>query len=390
MKNHTTVTLKDIAEITAGQSAPQGDECFSDNGTPFVRAGSLDALLNGKTEDDLEHIEESVAKDHRLRLFPKDTVLFAKSGMSAKLGRIYRLRKPAYVVSHLAAILPKASLESRYLQRWLEHSPPSRLIPNDSYPSIGLSEISKLEVSLPALPEQRRIADILDKADAIRRKRQESNDLIKDVLKSAYLEFFGNPRRNSMAWNVDVLGEVCSVDRGKFTPRPRNDPRFYDGPYPFIQTGDISSSGGLLSKWKQTLNDEGVAVSRSFGPGTVVIAIVGATIGETAILARKMYCPDSVIGIVPRQDKVTSEYIEFTLRFFKQHFRDMAPETARANINLDTLRPLEIPIPPMPLQQQFSRMFQKCYAMKKNVVDPKDETEDLFNSLVQTAFRGEL
>lgn len=252
------------------------------------------------------------------------------------------------------------------------------------------AQVAALSIPLPPLPEQRRIAEVLDKANAIRQKRQHSTDLAMELLKSSYLHIFGNPRRRSKPWPLEPLGAACSVDRGKFTPRPRNDPKYYGGPHPFIQTGDISSSGGLLSKWKQTLNDEGVAVSRSFGPGTVVIAIVGATIGETAILTREMYCPDSVIGIVPHPDKVTSEYVEFTLRFFKQHFRDMAPETARANINLDTLRPLEVPIPPMPLQQQFSRIFQKCYGMKKRVVDPLDETDDLVNSLVQRAFRGEL
>jgi type I restriction enzyme S subunit len=288
-----------------------------------------------------------------------------------------------------------AKIVPRYLYRWFNSDAVQHLVRLCGRQTTNISNMSferceSLEVPLPSLPEQRRIADILDKADAIRRKRQESTDLTMELLKSSYLHLFGNPRRVSKSWEVEPLGDVCSVDRGKFTPRPRNDPKYYGGPHPFIQTGDITSSGGLLSKWKQTLNDEGVAVSRSFRPGTVVIAIVGATIGETAILMREMYCPDSVIGISPRHDKVTSEYVEFTLRFFKQHFRDMAPETARANINLDTLRPLDIPIPPMSLQQQFSQMFRKCYEMKQKVVDPRDETDDLFNSLVQRAFGGEL
>ncbi|MDY3562698.1 restriction endonuclease subunit S [Gemmata sp. JC673] len=252
------------------------------------------------------------------------------------------------------------------------------------------SHVAKIRIPLPPLAEQRRIADILDKADAIRRKRETVTSYIGELLMSAYLEFFREPRQNHLKWPTQNLGAVASVDRGKFTPRPRNDPRFYDGDHPFIQTGDIAASGGILTKWKQTLNKEGAAVSRSFRPGSIVVAIVGATIGETAILAREMYCPDSVVGIVPHGDILTSEYVEYTLRFFKQHFRDMAPETARANINLETLRPLQVPIPPLELQMKFSAVFRKCYAMSAKLSEPTNESDGLFHSLVQRAFRGEL
>lgn len=84
--------------------------------------------------------------------------------------------------------------------------------------------------------------------------------------------------------------------------------------------------------------------SGSFPAGTVVIAIVGATIGVTAILEVEMYCPDSVVGIRVDPAKATTEYVEFLLRFWRPIFIAQAPETARANINLDTLRPLRIPV----------------------------------------------
>jgi type I restriction enzyme S subunit len=81
-----------------------------------------------------------------------------------------------------------------------------------------------------------------------------------------------------------------------------------------------------------------------------VIAIVGATIGMTAILEVEVYCPDSVVGIQVNAAKASKEYVEFLLRFWRPVFLAQAPETARANIHLDTLRPLRIPLPPLPLQ----------------------------------------
>ena len=248
-----------------------------------------------------------------------------------------------------------------------------------------------LTIPLPAtLEEQQRIAAILDKADAIRRNRHKVRGVVQELLRSSYLDLFGDPRTNPKGWEVKALGAIASVERGKFTPRPRNDPRYYDGVYPFIQTGDISASGGILSRWTQTLNEEGRAVSRSFPTRTIVIAIVGATIGETAILAREMYCPDSVIGITPHEGVATAEYLEYSLRFFKRVFRDMAPETARANINLETLRPLRLPVPNHELQGRFSNMFTKCYGLNRRTSEPGDRTIDLFDSLIQRAFRGGL
>lgn len=68
-------------------------------------------------------------------------------------------------------------------------------------------------------------------------------------------------------WEVKRLGEVADVKRGKFTPRPRNDPRFYGGNIPFVQTGDVTNSGGRISKYTQTLNKDGLEVSILFKKG---------------------------------------------------------------------------------------------------------------------------
>lgn len=381
------VPLGDLCHYENGGTPSKKESTFWGGEIPWITSTEVNdgTVLPARSYVTAEGIRNSAAKQ-----VPEGTLLLVtRTGVGKVAITPYALA----FSQDITAVFPQPSrLDVRYLRHFLDTQGRyfDRLSRGATIKGITREVLNQLGIPLPVLPEQRRIADILDKSAEIRRKRQYSVTLLNEFLKASYLALFADPRGNKKAWHQEPLGVVCSVNRGKFTPRPRNDPKFYGGAYPFIQTGDISSSGGLLSKWKQTLNEDGVSVSRSFQPGTIVIAIVGATIGETAILMLEMYCPDSVVGIVPHPDKVTSEYIEFTLRFFKQRFRDMAPETARANINLDTLRPLQIPIPPMPLQQQFSRLFQKCYALKQKVTEPRDETEDLFNSLVQRAFRGEL
>ncbi|HEB93336.1 MAG TPA: hypothetical protein ENI94_07690 [Gammaproteobacteria bacterium] len=99
------VFLKEIATVSAGQGAPKNSSDFSEEGIPFVRAGSLDKLLEGAKENSLELVTEATAKKYKLKLYPAGSVLFAKSGMSATKDRVYCLKNPAYVVNHLAVII---------------------------------------------------------------------------------------------------------------------------------------------------------------------------------------------------------------------------------------------------------------------------------------------
>ena len=107
--------LKDIAVIGAGQGAPQGDKYYCNNGIPFVKAGNLQELLEGKPITEIQKVSNEVAKQYKLKLYPRGTILFAKSGMSCMKGYVYVLPQEAYVVNHLACVIPKNDI-SMYLK----------------------------------------------------------------------------------------------------------------------------------------------------------------------------------------------------------------------------------------------------------------------------------
>src|SRR3989442_8697 len=134
-----------LAEVRSGGGGPQDSKAFSTSGFPFVRAGSLPKLLDGATEYSLELIEPEVARQYGLSLFPAGTVLFAKSGMSATKGHVYRLRNPAYVVNHLAALIPHDPEDSAFLVRVLQRFSPTVLIKDPAYPSIRLGDIESMK-----------------------------------------------------------------------------------------------------------------------------------------------------------------------------------------------------------------------------------------------------
>jgi type I restriction enzyme, S subunit len=235
----TKYKLKDIAEVSAGDSAPSKDD-FSSDGIPFIRASSLDFLTNKGLIEKCEKIDKQLASRNNLRLFPKHSVIFAKSGMSAKMGRVYELATDSYVVSHLAVLQAKSNLVNpSFLKYYFSYKPPFHLIRDDAYPSIRLSDIGLIEVDLPDMITQNKIVAVLDKASSLVRKREDTIELFAELLKAIFLETFGDPITNPKNWETEILEGIATLERGRFSPRPRNDPSYFDGEYPFIQTGVI-------------------------------------------------------------------------------------------------------------------------------------------------------
>jgi type I restriction enzyme S subunit len=186
MRQLNFVALGDVAEVTAGGGAPQEDKFFTEEGFPFIRAGSLIKLLNNEGESSLEQINEDNAKIHGLKLYPKDSVLFAKSGMSATKGHVYRTKQPCYVVNHLAVIIPNMLCDASYIEKVLKKYPPVSLIQDPAYPSIRLSDIAKLKIPLPPLAEQKRIAAVLDKAAEIKVNRELAIEKLESFIASLF------------------------------------------------------------------------------------------------------------------------------------------------------------------------------------------------------------
>jgi len=313
-------------------------------------------------------------------------------GCRGSCGTVHITAPRSYANGNAMALdgLDSSRVDINFLAHYFRYRGVSDVISGTSQPQIIQQNLVRVEVPLPSLPEQRRIAAILDQAGALRAKRWEALAQLDSLTHSIFIEMFGNPIINEKKWPLERLDKLARIERGKFSPRPRNDPSYYGGCFPFIQIGDISNCDGRLNNWSQTLNERGKAVSRSFPPGTVVIAIVGATLGITAILDVEVYCPDSIIGLIPDKQKSSAEYIDWILRFWRPTFVSQAPETARANMNLESLRPLKIPLPPFSLQREFSHKVAAVNMLKSKQVDSLSKLDSLFASLQHRAFRGEL
>lgn len=233
---------------------------------------------------------------------------------------------------------------------------------------IARSDFLGIPMLQPPLAEQRKIAAILSSVDDAIESTQAVIDQLGVVKKAMMAELLtrGLPGRHTRfkqteigevpeEWEVVPLGQLAEVERGKFSHRPRNDPRFFGGEYPFVQTGDVAASGGRILRYSQTLNGEGIGVSRLFPAGTIVITIA-ANIGDTGIAMLPVAFPDSLVGIRvgPRLD---NRFLELVLRTRKKPLEDAAPQNAQKNINLETLRPLPIQVPSSDEQRKLADLF---------------------------------
>jgi len=254
--------------------------------------------------------------------------------------------------------------------------------------TISQPGINRLRIPLPSYTEQKRIVNILETCESAIQKRKEANRLTDEFLKSTFLEMFGGPVKNTKRWQLNKLSEVGSLDRGKSEHRPRNAPELLGGPYPLIQTGDIANSDVYITDYHQTYSELGLKQSRMWNAKTLCITIA-ANIAKTGILTFDACFPDSVVGFISNK-KIETEYVHFWFTFWQTILEEKAPKSAQRNINLRILRNLNIPVPPIELQQKFVDIVQKVEKLKQKQSESEKELNTLFKSLMQKAFRGEL
>ena len=157
----------------------------------------------------------------------------------------------------------------------------------------------------------------------------------------------------SSEWSLQKISALGDFDRGKSKHRPRDAAHLYGGPYPFIQTGDITNASGRITSHRQTYSEAGFAQSRLWPAGTLAITIA-ANIAETALLTFPACFPDSVVGFIPDPKKADVRFIGYLFQAMRKQVKSHAYGSAQENINLEVLRKLEFPIPPLTTQVEIA------------------------------------
>lgn len=370
------VLLKDIADIKAGQGAPQDDEDYSRNGIPFIKAGNLQQLLNGLDVNNLQKVSNDVASQYKLRLYPKGTILFAKSGMSCMKGYIYVLPCNAYVVNHLACIIPYGDY-SDYLKYYLTYHKPSNLIKDNSYPSISLNDIGNQIIDFKTEKKQKTIVKqmkLLEQNISCLKKASKKYD---DFIKARFIEMFGDPVADTKNWGQTLLKEhLESIKYGTSTP-----PIFTDDGYAFIRATNIKNGKIVANDMKYIPQEEADRLEKcKLSGGEIIIVRSGVNAGDTCVVT------DEYIGQYAGYDMILVLSSDLHPVFFNTlintEYMDkvVKPLTRRAaqpHLNSEQTQRLPIIEVPFELQKQFADFVQQVdksrFDIKKSITEIERE-----------------
>ena len=249
---------------------------------------------------------------------------------------------------------------------------------------IKLGNLTEAIIELPSYEEQKEVVEILDKLKGIIDNETQRIRKYDDLIKARFVEMFGDPVSNSRGLPEATLPELGEFGRGVSKHRPRNDPKLLGGKYPLIQTGDVASADLYITSYTGTYSDLGLAQSKMWDEGTLCITIA-ANIAKTAILGFDACFPDSVVGF-RANEKTNNIYIHYWFSFFQRILEAQAPESAQKNINLKSLSELRVIYPTKEEQNAFAAFVVEVHKSKVAVQKALDETQILFDSLMQEYF----
>ena len=375
------VRLGEVAAITSGGSAPQGEQYFLNGKNPFVRVQHLD--IDGDYVRRWDLITDEAVEHYRLKKFPAGTIVFPKSGAAIRLEKRAILLVDAYIVSHLCAVLPKTSKVDRW---FIFYSLRAKRLAEDKaegYPVLNLSEICDVPIPLPPLPEQRAIAHVLRTVQRAKEATEGVIAALKELKKSLMQHLFTygpapvgaknfSPQRESEIgplpahWRVVRLGEIARVKYGKAKPINEH------GNIPVI------GSGGIYG-W------------------TAEAAVDFATL----IIGRKGTAGQVWLSETPSWPSDTTFYLEWKshttvdVRFIYGWFllNPLSGEHAKTTIPSLQRPDLEnslVPLPPLDEQREIARMLQAVDAKIAAEQARRAALEELFKSLLHALMSGRI
>lgn len=193
-------------------------------------------------------------------------------------------------------------------------------------------------------------------------------------------------------WTWATFPMLGEFGRGKSKHRPRNDPKLFGGPFPFIQTGVVTSSNGIITTFEQTYSAEGLRQSRLWPAGTICITIA-ANIAHSGIMEFDGCFPDSVVGLIPDANLV-GRYVEFFIRTARENLEKYAPATAQKNINLEILESVAVPLPSDREQREIvaiaEALFLSAEKFEQTAEMSLSRSHSLRQSILRSAFSGQL
>lgn len=369
-----------------GKNYPSKESILS-KGIPFINAGNL-------TEDHsivfsgANYISEEKYTLLRSGKVQQGDILFCLRGSLGKFAVVDSSISKGAIASSLVIIRHDSKIDQGYLKNYLRSTLCAREISRfengAAQPNLSAKDLREFEIPLPPLPEQKRIAAILDKADGIRRKRQQAIQLADDFLRAVFLDMFGDPATNPKGWPVYKMSEVIEFKGGSQPPKETFEYEEKDGYIRLVQIRDFRTD-----KYK-TYIPESLA-RRRFDVDDVMIGRYGPPVFQILRGLSGSYNV-ALMKAMPK-GKVTKDFIYRLLQLptYQDAVIANSERTAgQSGVNLDLLHSLDVPLPPISVQHEIFGKIRKAENLLRNMKLDLADAEQLLFSLNQRAFSSQI
>jgi type I restriction enzyme S subunit len=284
-------------------------------------------------------------------------------------------------------------LDSRYLYHWVRTQrfvdEMTRLATGASYPAVSDSIVKRSEIPLPPVKEQMRIAEVLDRADALRQMRRIAIQKLDSLLQSVFLDMFGDPNSNPKKINQSRFGDVFkSVRYGTGSP-----PEYVESGNPFIRATNVKRGTVIRKDLKFISDDEAKKIAKckvSFGD--LVVVRSGVNSGDSAMIPKEFDGAYAAYDLVVELDYHDAVFYNFLINsaFGKQSMRKVTRRAAQPHLNADQLREMVFFRPSEPRRGHFVAVHERIDTVRSKFTLELENLNNLFNSIQQRAFNGEL
>ncbi len=368
----------------------------NDTGPRFLR---ITDLQNGTVDWNAVPSCNCSAKDVEQYRLRRGDIVFARTG--ATTGKSYLLEKmplDSVFASYLIRVRPNSKVDPKFLSFFFKSQKYWQQIlvmaNGAAQPGVNSSKLKELAIPLPPLPEQKRIATILDKADSLRRKNQQAIQLADKFLRAVFLDMFGDPVTNPKEWEAVKLGRVCDVGSSKrvFVNE------FTDSGIPFYRGTEVGKLGDseniqphlFISNehYENLKNHSGVP---KIGDLLMPSICHDGRIWKVDDKAPFYFKDGRVLWIKVNQSLINSDYLKCYLKYlFLTNYSSIASGTTFAELKIVNLKDVSVFNPPLDLQIKFSAITNKVIKNNEVIKSSIGKSDEMFSVLSQKAFAGKL
>ncbi|MCW7546265.1 restriction endonuclease subunit S [Aurantimonas litoralis] len=388
----SAAALGDLCKIVSGATPKTEEAQFWGGEVPWATPKDLSRLDTEFLDWPQRSITQDGLRSCAASILPQNSVLLSSR---APIGLVAINTRPMATNQGFKSLVPDSQkLNSKFLFHWLKANKNhlQSLGNGATFKEISKAVVERIEIPLPPLDEQRRIAAILDKADALRRKRKRALDLLDGLTQSIFLEMFGDPIENTNGHAVVSLSEIVSSDRKITYGILKPGPDVVDG-VPYVRVVDIQNNRVKVDQLRRTTPEIAHEYRRSkLKSGDLLISIRGH-VGRMAI------APEECDGANITQDTARLAIKNADAEFIKaqletgpaRHWMDRRTRGAAVKgINLGDLRQFPIIVPKRAEQERFALGVKRLRAKELASSLQLERLNALFASLQSRAFSGQL